>query len=169
MAQLRARLARTSGSARAAVERELAAASNQLELNRLRLDFITKLGQLDASVATAEDDLAHQVKALQDTVPELKDKTPAAPVVAAVKGEEVTSGTRALIYRLLALQRARTTLKEVATSTGGLIRDAEGRARRSRRPSAPRSADSASWPRIRPRPAPRSTMAHGSSASCSSG
>jgi Mechanosensitive ion channel len=124
-AQLRARLKRSPAAARTALERELAAASNQLELNRLRLDFLTRLGQLDTSVASNDDDLAHQIKAIQDAVPELKSQpgSAPAPAAAALRADDVASGTRALVSRLLALQRARSTLKEMAQSTSVLARD----------------------------------------------
>jgi hypothetical protein len=123
MAELRPRLSTATATARPSLERQLAAASNRLELARTRLDFLTKLRQVDAALADDEVDLADQIRALQDAVPELSATTAPATVVTTGSQPPVwSSGAQALIYRLLALQRNRRASTELARATSELTR-----------------------------------------------
>jgi hypothetical protein len=138
--RLRARLRAAPGSMRVALQRQLVATSNQIALNRLRLDFLTKIGQLDSPSADGND-LEHQIQALRDTVPELQqsDRVPAA--VNAPRVDLSSTGTWGLIHRLLELQRGRSSLKEIMASTSGLTRDVDaalGTTRASVRPALTR-------------------------------
>ena len=78
--ELRARLSSATAAARPSLERQLTAANNRFDLARTRLDFLTKFGQADAAVDD-EVDLADQVRALQDAVPELGATTAPTTVV----------------------------------------------------------------------------------------
>jgi hypothetical protein len=122
--RLRARVRSTGGEARRSAERDLAAATNRLELDRLRLDFVSRLQQFDSSLAGVDDDLAHQVQALQDAVPELRSGgTGPAPATAPTPG--TAAGTRALFHRLLALQRSHRSLEQLTVDTNGLARSVD--------------------------------------------
>jgi len=119
--ELRARLRAATPAARAALERQLAAASNRLELGRVRLDFVTKLGQVDAAVADDDVDLADQIHALQDAVPELSTTDAQTAIVTTTpQAAAWSSGARTLLYRLLALQRNRRVSAELSRTTGEL-------------------------------------------------
>ena len=107
VARLRARLGTASAAARPALERELAAASNRLELGRVQLEFLTKLDQVDSSTPGEEADLPDQIQALQDTLPALSPATGAPAVVTTSPVQAPPTGAWALVYRLLALQRNR--------------------------------------------------------------
>jgi hypothetical protein len=125
IARLRARLRAATAAARPALEHELAAATNRRELRRVRLDFVTKLEQFDSAVPGEETDLSNQIKALQDAVPELESAGGAPTVVTASFREGPPSGAWALIYRLLALQRSRGSLKQLARTTTEVARDTD--------------------------------------------
>ena len=109
---------------RAALERAVEALNRRLELDRLRLELLTSLAQADASLVTGEPDLAQQIQALQESVPELGGgkAVPKPAAAAAAKPSEAATGA---VRRLLALQRARNTLDELALTTRGLGRDLE--------------------------------------------
>src|SRR5262249_62013181 len=97
--------------------------TNRLDLARTRLDFVTKLGEIDTAVSDDNVDAAEQTQALQDSIPELT--TPGAPttvVTAPPSAALSSSGTRTLIYRLLAVQRGRRAAIELAQATGNLAR-----------------------------------------------
>jgi ABC-type glycerol-3-phosphate transport system permease component len=119
LTRVRAELRRASASRKAALQRLEAATANRLELDRARLDFVVRLGASDASL-TAAPDLAQQIQALQDAVPDLKvtTGTPAVPLPAA--DVEAASHTISLLRRLLALRRSRTSLEELAVATSAL-------------------------------------------------
>src|SRR5207237_1937994 len=107
------------------LEREIVAASRRLDLDRLRLEFLTSLEEADASLASGDLDLTQQIQALQDAVPELNPaNTPAKTVVAAPPPP--ASGTWPVVHRLLALQRSRNALEQLAVKTNGLARDVDG-------------------------------------------
>jgi len=125
LARLRSRLRTAPARMRAALQREAAAATNRLALNGLRLDFMTKIGQLDSSISGADGDLTHQIQVLQDAVPEAHQSGRTPPAANPASTDASSSGTRALIHRLLALQRGRHALKEVAASTSELRRDVD--------------------------------------------
>jgi hypothetical protein len=127
--RLRAQL-REEPERRAALTRQMVAAQNRLELDRARLDFFTQLRELTATRATDDDDLEHQIDALQESAPELRGATAAPTVASAPTGP--TSGTWAMIQRLLALQRSRGRLGELETSTKELVRQVEEEAKAAR-------------------------------------
>jgi hypothetical protein len=120
VARLRARLATASAAARPALERELAAASNRTELGRVQLEFLTKLDQADSAAPGEEAELPDQIQALQDTLPALSATTAAPAVVTTSPSAQAPSGAWGLVYRLLALQRNRSSLKELTRSTSEL-------------------------------------------------
>jgi hypothetical protein len=132
--RLRARIRAEPGK-RGALEREATAAQNKLELERARLEFFAQLRELDSSSPGAEDDLDHQIDALQEAVPELGAPTAAQPMPAISSGSG--SGTWGMVQRLLTLQRSRSRLQELETATNELVRrlDEEAKvARAGRRP-----------------------------------
>ena len=132
--RLRARVRAEPGK-RAALEREAVAAQNELELDRARLEFLGQLRELDSSRSGAEDDLEHQIDALQEAVPELGSPTAAQPGAAMSSG--AGSGTWGMVQRLLTLQRSRSRLEELDAATNELVRrlDEEAKAaRENRRP-----------------------------------
>jgi hypothetical protein len=120
VARLRARLRRATAGARPALERELAAASNRLELGRVQLEFLTKLDQVDSSASGEEAELPEQIQALQDTIPAPSSATGVPAVVTTSPREAAPDGAWALVYRLLALQRNRSALKELSRTTSEL-------------------------------------------------
>src|SRR5262249_25946996 len=108
VAGLRERMRTAAPAARPALERQLAAATNRLDLGRARLDFLTKLGQVDSSTSEEDVDLAEQIRALQDAIPELSTTgTSTTVVTTSPPATALSSGARVLIYRLLTLQRNR--------------------------------------------------------------
>src|SRR5262245_4306413 len=112
--RLRARV-RAEPAKRAALEREATAAQNKLELDRARLDFFGQLRALDSSRSGADDDLQHQIEALQEAVPELG--APAASQAAGSMASGAGSGTWGMVQRLLALQRSRSRLDDLEKAT----------------------------------------------------
>jgi hypothetical protein len=131
LARLRARRRAVRGRRRQALDSEIAAASNRVELDRLRLEFLTKLEKLDAP-ASGGADLDHQIQALQLSVPELSSSGARSEARAPVPAD-VSGGTWALLQRALALQRAHGVLDQLARSTSRLVRgiDADLRLTRS--------------------------------------
>jgi hypothetical protein len=125
--RLQARI-RAEPSKRSVLEREAAAARNKLELDRARLEFFTQLRAIDSS--RSDDDLEHQIEALQESVPEVRAPTAGQSVGATSSGPG--SGTWGMIERLLALQRSRSRLDELETATRELVRrlDEEAKAAR---------------------------------------
>jgi hypothetical protein len=120
VASLRARLREAAPGQRPALERASVAANNRLELDRARLAFLIQLRELESSRSGSDDDLAHQIEALQAAVPELR--TPATPPVSAAPPQQATSGTWAMVQRLLAVQRSRSNLDELEAATNDLVR-----------------------------------------------
>ena len=117
--RLRARV-RDEPAKRAALQREAAAAQNKLELDRARLDFFGQLKALDSSRSGADDDLSHQIEALQESVPELG--APAASQTAGSTASGSGSGTWGMVQHLLALQRSRSRLDDLEKATNELVR-----------------------------------------------
>jgi hypothetical protein len=137
VARLRAQARAAPATARPALDRELAAATNRLELRRLQLDFATKLSELDGGASDDTTDLPDQIEALRDTVPELSSTGPGATTVVTTAARGAPSGVWALAYRLLALQRTRTTLKDLTHRTTDLAQEVRAEAqslRQARRP-----------------------------------
>ena len=124
LARLRQLARNVPRARRAAVERELTATSRRLDLDRLRLEYVTSLEQANASLASGDLDLVHQIQALQDAVPELNPaNTPAKTVVATAPPP--ATGTWPVVHRLLALQRAGSSLEQLAGRTNALARDVD--------------------------------------------
>src|SRR5262249_56183921 len=95
--RLRARV-RAEPAKRAALAREATAAQNKLELDRARLDFFGQLRALDSSRSGADDDLQHQIEALQEAVPELG--APAASQAAGSTASGSASATSGMVQPL---------------------------------------------------------------------
>ena len=115
---------RASRTKRAALERELVAAERTLALERQRLEFITSLQQANVSLTSGDQDLAHQIQALQDAVPELNPGTAPTKTVVTAPSPSPSSGWP-VVHELLALQRARTALQQLDQRTQDLARDVD--------------------------------------------
>jgi hypothetical protein len=122
IARLRRRVRTATAATRPALEHDLAAAANRLELDRVQLDFATKLQGFEAAVPKDEADLSHQIQALQDAVPELGATRAAPAVVTTAPSSGSTSGTWALLHRLVALQHTRSSLAALSSATDGMVR-----------------------------------------------
>jgi hypothetical protein len=116
VAALQARVRKAPAAQRAALERELIGARNQLELARMRLAFVAQLHAFDAGSPGAPLDLAHQLQTLQASVPDLKAGSAAADttVVAATTSG---TGTWALLHRLVALRQTWSSLADLSEAT----------------------------------------------------
>jgi hypothetical protein len=135
--RLRARVRTAPAATRQALERELAAASNRRELDRVQLDFFTKLDQFGSAASGEEADLPHQIQALQDAVPELSSPGAASTVVTTSPRAGSPSGAWALIYRLLALQRSRGSLQDLTRTTSKIVQDIDAEIQASRQSLRP--------------------------------
>jgi hypothetical protein len=123
IADLQERRRTAAPASRPALERQLTAAKNRLELSRARLDFLTKLGQVDSTAAGNDIGLTEQIRALQDSVPELTASTASTTIVnTSSPGAAGSLGARTLLYRLLALQHNRRASIELARATNDLAR-----------------------------------------------
>ena len=124
LARLRERARNAPSRRRAALEREIVAASRRLDLARLRLEFVTSLEEADSSLASGDLDLIHQVQALQEAVPELNAaNSPQKTVV--TTSPAPGPGTWAVVHRLLALQRSRGALEQITLKTKHLAHDVD--------------------------------------------
>ena len=121
--RLEQRFRTTPPNRRAAVRSQIAAATNRLELDRTRLDFLTKLERSDVSAANDEVDLAHQVEAMQASVPELRS-TPASPPSPrpTTEADRPAEGTWALIRQLFEMSERGDAIDRLTQSTGALKR-----------------------------------------------
>jgi hypothetical protein len=120
LARLRQRVRAAPPANRRALERQALALKNQLELDRARLDFVVKLGTVDSSLSDHDGDLAHQIQALHDSVPELASGASTSPTSATAV--EAPSGSAGPVRRLLALQRGRRSLDDLEAATSDLAR-----------------------------------------------
>jgi len=118
--RLRARLGSSSAQTRDAAQEELTAATQRLELDRTRLDLLAKFHELDAAAPVANMDLAHQIQAIADSVPELRSSgvTDSGVALAAAP----VSGTTPTLHRLLALERSHSSLEDLTQATNQLAR-----------------------------------------------
>lgn len=116
VARLAAQAKRASAARWPALARELAAASNRLELDQARADLVGRLKQLDAAAPAAPADLTRQIQALQDGVPELRSTSAVPPTPARPRAETVV-GTWPLVHQLIALARTRATLSALGETT----------------------------------------------------
>jgi hypothetical protein len=119
--RLRQRLRTARRGQRPALQDNLVAATNQLELDRARLDFMMKLDESDISSPDADADLGHQIQTLQESVPELGSANAAAPVgIAPATG--TAGGSWGLVQRLIGIYHTRSRLDQLAQSTNTLER-----------------------------------------------
>jgi Mechanosensitive ion channel len=115
--QLRRQVRTATAARRAVLNDKLAAATNRLELDRTRLEFLTKLEESKVVASGTDADLLHQIQALQESVPELGSTNTPAPAPAAV----VTAGnTWGLVHRLIEIQHTRSSLESLTKSTKAL-------------------------------------------------
>jgi hypothetical protein len=115
--RLRRQLRTVPPASRPGVRDALAAATNRLELDRVRFDFLSKLAEDKVSSSDAGLDLGHEIQTLQESVPELRsasDATPAATPPA--------SGTTGLVRHLIGVYRVRGSLDHLTQSTRALER-----------------------------------------------
>jgi hypothetical protein len=113
--RLRARLRAAAPRERRGLEQAAVSAANTLELDRARLEFVTQMQEVDASLAGSDDDLDHQIAALRDSVPELRATDSPATVPGA--SPDGGAGTWALVQRLISLHRSRGSLEELRQAT----------------------------------------------------
>jgi hypothetical protein len=129
LVRLRERQRGAPASRRAALAREVTSAEHRLAVDRLRLELLASLEQADTSLAAGDDDLLQQIQALQESVPELNvsggagqaagaGASPPAPGAPSAPAPAV--GTWGAVRRLLALQRARGQLAQLASDTDEL-------------------------------------------------
>ena len=116
--QLRRRLRAAPRASRPALQDALVAATNRLELDRVRLDFMTRLEESKVSSSDTEADLGHQIKALEEAVPELQSPSPAGSAATVVPA----SGTKGLVRRLIEVHHTSTNLDHLSESTAVLER-----------------------------------------------
>jgi hypothetical protein len=103
-----------------AAERE--AARRRLELERARLEIMKQLQGFSASLASAAPlDLAQQIDALEQSVPELRGSVATAETVAA-PASDGGSRTLGLVNRFIRLRQSRTSVDELSASTAALSR-----------------------------------------------
>jgi hypothetical protein len=140
VARLKARLGAAAAASRPALDRELTAASNRLELARVQLEFLAKLDQVDSSAPEEEAELPDQIQALQDTLPAPGSPTGVSTVVTASPGATAPTGAWALVYRLLALQRQRSALGELGGRTNELAGEIRSEIRATRQTVRPMMA-----------------------------
>ena len=103
------------------VARQLAAASNRLELDRVRADLVERLRQLDDTTSTTTPDLTRQIQALQDGVPELRGNDVVSPAAPPARAEPIV-GTWPLVHQLFALTQTRATLSKLGDTTADRAR-----------------------------------------------
>ena len=137
VARLRAQARAATAAARSALDRELAAATNRLDLLRLRLDLATKLSEVDAPAPDDTADLTEQIDALRDTLPELSPTGSGTSTVVKTTARGTPSGVWALAYRLLALQRTRNTIKDLTRRTTDLAQEVRAETQSLRQASRP--------------------------------
>jgi len=122
---LQQRLQRAPRAQRPKVQDDLAAATNRLELDRVRLDFLTKLesAEVSSSSSTTDMDLAHQIQTLEESLPELHstgERTPAAG--AAAQTSTPTGGNWGLVQRFIGIYHTQGSLDRLALRTTALER-----------------------------------------------
>jgi hypothetical protein len=115
--QLRQQLQTARGARRTAIQADLAAASNKLEFDRVRLDFLTKLDESNLASSDTEVDLTHQIQALQESVPELSATNALPSAAPTAPAASVTSGQ---IHRLIDIRHAADSLDHLTASTKAL-------------------------------------------------
>ena len=119
--RLRERLRTAPAARRAAVQDDLAAATNRFELDRARLDFLTRLEESNVSSSDTDPDLARQIQTLQESVPELRSGNASSPP-AAPTSSGVTGGGWGSVQRLIGIYHARGSLDQLDERTKALER-----------------------------------------------
>jgi len=119
--RLQQRLRNATRAQRATVQDDLVAASNRLELDKVRLDFLTKLESSEVSAASTDVDLAHQIQTLEDSVPELRSTGPAAPVASTTQAPGA-GGNWGLVQRLIGIYHTQRSLDRLDLRTAALDR-----------------------------------------------
>jgi len=118
--RLQQRLRHAPRAQRAAVQDDLAAASNRLELDQVRLDFLTKLESSEVSAASTDVDLAHQIQTLEGSLPELRSTSQPAPAAAETPG--AAGGNWGLVQRLIGIYHTQRSLDGLGVRTATLDR-----------------------------------------------
>jgi hypothetical protein len=121
VARLQQRLRTAPRARRPALQDDLAAAANRLDLERVRLDFLTKLEESDVSSSGMDADLGHHIQALKDSLPELRSANEGWPT-GAPPATGTTGGRWGLVQRLIEIHHTRSSLDHLAQSTRALDR-----------------------------------------------
>jgi hypothetical protein len=115
-------LLRTAPPARrAAVQDDLAAATNRLELDRVRLGFLTRLEESNVSSPDTDADLGRQIHTLHESVPELRSTNAPSPA-GTPPASGTTGGSWGSVQRLIGIYHARSSLDQLDESTKALER-----------------------------------------------
>jgi hypothetical protein len=120
MERLRQVLRTAPAARRAALQDDLAAATNRLELDRVRLDFLTRLEESNVASPDTDVDLGRQIETLQESVPELRSAQASAPAATPLLSGATDSWGS--VHRLIGIYHARGSLDELGGSTKGLER-----------------------------------------------
>jgi hypothetical protein len=118
--RLRQVLRTAPAARRAAVQDDLAAATNRLELDRVRLDFLTRLEESNVSSPDTDADLGRQIQTLQESVPELRSAPASSPAV--TPPPSGATGGLGSVHRLIGIYHARSSLDQLGESTKALER-----------------------------------------------
>jgi hypothetical protein len=117
--RLQQRLRGAPRAQRPKLQDELAAATNRLELDRVRLDFLTKLQSSEVSASSTDMDVAHQIQALEESLPELRSTAEPAPTAAA-QTSAPAGGNWGLVQRLMGIYHTQRNLDQLALRTAAL-------------------------------------------------
>jgi hypothetical protein len=115
--RLRERLRTAPAARRAAVQDDLAAATNRLELDRARLDLLTRLEESNVSSSDADPDLARQIQTLQESVPELRSVNASSPPPTPTSSGATGGGGWGSVQRLIGIYHARGSLDQLDERT----------------------------------------------------
>jgi hypothetical protein len=119
--RLRQVLRTAPAARRATAQDELAAATNRLELDRVRLDFLTKLEESTVSSSDTDADLGRQIQTLQESVPELRSMN-ASSLAPTTSAGGATGGSWGSVQRLVGIYHARSSLDRLGDDTQALER-----------------------------------------------
>lgn len=121
--QLQQRIKKASRAQRPKLQDDLAAATNRLELDQIRLDFLSKLENAEVASSSSNPDmnLGQQIQTLEESLPELRstgERTPAA----APQTSTPAGGNWGLVQRLIATYHTHGSLDRLALRTTALER-----------------------------------------------
>ena len=121
--QLQQRIKKAPRAQRPKLQDDLAAATNRLELDRVRLDFLSKLesAEVASSSSNTDMDLAQQIQTLEESLPELRSTGERTPAVAS-QTSTPTGGNWGLVQRLIATYHTQGSLDRLALRTTALER-----------------------------------------------